>query len=137
MQIDYYKPETIRGAVKGVDSVFLVTPFQFDMVEFTSNILREAMKNDVKFMVMRSSQLAADLEHENTVGRIHRQEEKIIEESEVPYTFLRPNAFMQNFLNFFGHTIRTPNALYLPAGDQRVSFIDARDIAAVSCTGTD
>ena len=57
MQIDYYKPETIRGAVKGVDSVFLVTPFQFDMVEFTSNILREVRKNDVKFMVMLSSLL--------------------------------------------------------------------------------
>ena len=35
---------------------------------------------------------------------------------------------MQNFLNFFGHTIKTQNAFYLPAGDQRVSFIDARDI---------
>jgi uncharacterized protein YbjT (DUF2867 family) len=36
---------------------------------------------------------------------------------------------MQNFLNFFGHTIKTHNAFYLPAGDQRISFIDVRDIA--------
>jgi uncharacterized protein YbjT (DUF2867 family) len=132
MQIDYYKPETIREAVKGVDSVFLVTPFQFDMVEFASSILRESRKNDIKFMVMLSSLLAADLKHENTVGRLHRQEEKIIEESEIPYTILRPNAFMQNFLNFFGHTIKTQNGFYLPAGDQKVSFIDTRDIAAVA-----
>jgi uncharacterized protein YbjT (DUF2867 family) len=81
---------------------------------------------------MLSSLLAADLEHENTVGRLHRQEEKIIEESGIPYIILRPNAFMQNFLNFFGHTIKTQNAFYLPAGDQRVSFIDTRDIASVA-----
>ncbi len=131
-QIDYSKPETIREAVKGVDSVFLVTPFQFDMVEFTSNILREVRKSDIKFILMLSSLLAADLEHENTVGRLHRQEEKIIQESGIPYTILRPNAFMQNFLNFFGHTIKTQNAFYLPAGDQSISFIDTRDIAAVA-----
>ena len=122
IQIDYYKPETIRDAIKGVDSIFLITPFQFDMVEFASSILKEAWKNDIKLMVMLSSLLAADLEHENTVGRLHRQEEKIIEESEIPYTILRPNAFMQNFLNFFGHTIKTQNAFYLPAGDQKISF---------------
>jgi uncharacterized protein YbjT (DUF2867 family) len=39
---------------------------------------------------------------------------------------------MQNFLNFFGYTIKTQNAFYLPAGDQRVGFIDVRDIAAVA-----
>jgi uncharacterized protein YbjT (DUF2867 family) len=39
---------------------------------------------------------------------------------------------MQNFVNYFGHTIRTHNAFYLPAGDGKVSFVDAKDIAAVS-----
>jgi uncharacterized protein YbjT (DUF2867 family) len=132
IQIDYNKPETLREAARDVDSVFLVTPFQSDMVELTSNLLREAKKNDVEFMVMLSSLLAADLEHENTVGRLHRQEERIVEESGIPSTFLRPNAFMQNFLNFFGYTIKTHDAFYLPAGDQKVSFIDVRDIAAVA-----
>lgn len=132
VQIDYHKSETISKAVKDVDRVFLVTPFQSDMVELTSNLLRESKKNNVKFMVMLSSLLAADLEHETIVGRLHRQEEKIIEESGIPCTFLRPNAFMQNFVNFFGLTIKTQNAIYLPAGDQKVAFIDVRDIAAVA-----
>ena len=132
IQIDYNKSETLREAVRDADSIFLVTPFQSDMVELTSNLLREAKKNDVEFMVMLSSFLAADLEHETTVGRLHRQEEKIIDESGISSTFLRPNAFMQNFLNFFGHTIKTHDAFYLPAEDQKVSFIDVRDIAAVA-----
>ena len=39
---------------------------------------------------------------------------------------------MQNFINFFGQTIKTQNAFYLPVGDGKVSFVDVRDIAAVA-----
>jgi uncharacterized protein YbjT (DUF2867 family) len=67
-----------------------------------------------------------------TIGRIHREEEKIIEESGIPFTLLRPPAFMQNFITQFGYTIRTHNAFYVPAGDAKISFVDARDVAAVA-----
>jgi uncharacterized protein YbjT (DUF2867 family) len=67
-----------------------------------------------------------------TIGRIHREEEKIIEESGIPFTFLRPPAFMQNFITQFGYTIRTQDAFYVPAGIAKISFVDARDVAAVS-----
>ncbi len=65
-------------------------------------------------------------------NRAYRHEEKVIEESGIPYTFLRPNAFMQNFVNFYGHTIKTKNAFYLPAGNGKISLVDVRDIAAVA-----
>lgn len=71
----------------------------------------------------------ADLE---TFGRSHRQAEKIIEESGIPYTFLRPNGFMQNFLNYYGQSIKTQSAFYLPAGDGKLGLVDVRDIAAVA-----
>jgi antibiotic biosynthesis monooxygenase (ABM) superfamily enzyme len=38
-------------------------------------------------------------------------EEKIIQESGIPYTFLRPSAFMQNFVTQFGNTIKTKTDL--------------------------
>jgi len=41
---------------------------------------------------------------------------------------------MQNFVNFFGQTIRTQSAFYIPAGDGKVSFVEARDC---SCGHTD
>ena len=66
------------------------------------------------------------------MGRIYREEEKIIEESGIPFTFLRPPVFMQNFITQFGYTIRTHKAFYIPAGDAKISFVDARDVAAVS-----
>ena len=39
---------------------------------------------------------------------------------------------MQNFISFFGQTIKNQNAFYLPAGNGKVSFVDVRDIAAVA-----
>jgi uncharacterized protein YbjT (DUF2867 family) len=39
---------------------------------------------------------------------------------------------MQNFVTQFGHTIRTQNAFNVPAGDAKMSFVDARDIAAIA-----
>jgi uncharacterized protein YbjT (DUF2867 family) len=39
---------------------------------------------------------------------------------------------MQNLVNYFGYTIKTQNAIFLPAGEGKVSLIDARDIAAVA-----
>jgi uncharacterized protein YbjT (DUF2867 family) len=76
--------------------------------------------------------MGADAEPGITPSRLHRQAEKIIEESEIPFTFLRPNFFMQNFVNFFSQTIKNQNAFYVPAGDAKVSFVDVRDIAAVA-----
>lgn len=56
------------------------------------------------------SSLVVEVKPEITIGRLHKQEEKIIEESGIPYTFLRANFFMQNFVTFYGNTIKTQNA---------------------------
>ena len=128
-QIDFNKPETLREALKSTDKVFLLTPFQSDMVQHSSNMLAE-IKNagNIKHIV-KLSVMGADFE---PGGRLHRQVEKMIEDSGIAYTFLRPNAFMQNFVNFYSHTIKEQGVLSLPAGDGKVSFVDARDIAAVA-----
>jgi uncharacterized protein YbjT (DUF2867 family) len=39
---------------------------------------------------------------------------------------------MQNIVTFYGSIIKTQIAFYLPAGNHKVSFVDARDIAAVA-----
>jgi uncharacterized protein YbjT (DUF2867 family) len=131
VNMDYNKPETIVDALNGVDKLFLITLPTPNMNEISSSLIKEAKKNDVKHIV-KLSVIDADAEPGIMIGRLHRQEEKIIEESGIPYTFLRCGAFMQNFINFFGQTIKTQNAIYLPAGDGKVSFVDVRDIAAVA-----
>jgi len=39
---------------------------------------------------------------------------------------------MQNFVNFYGHAIKTKNAFYFPAVNAKISLVDVRDIAAVA-----
>jgi uncharacterized protein YbjT (DUF2867 family) len=131
VQLDYDKPDTLEAAFRDVDKLFLLTPFQSNMVDLTSNLVREAKNARVKYIV-KQSVMGADAEPGITPGRLHRQAEKIIEESEIPFTFLRPNFFMQNFVNFYSHSIKTQGAFYAPAGDAKVSFVDVRDIASVA-----
>lgn len=131
VSIDFYKPETIADAFRHVDRVFLLTPPSQDMTNLYSTLITEAKKNDIKYIV-KLSVIGADIEPGIIIGRLHRQEEKIIEESGIPYTFLRSGAFMQNFVNFFGQTIREQNAIYLPVGEGKVSFVDVRDIASAA-----
>jgi uncharacterized protein YbjT (DUF2867 family) len=77
VQIDYYKPETLV-AVKDVDRVFIVTPFQSDMVELTSNLLKEIknagnIKQILKLSVPRRDDAA---DSDIIADRLHRQAEK-------------------------------------------------------------
>jgi uncharacterized protein YbjT (DUF2867 family) len=132
VNMDYNKPETIADALNHVNKLFLLTLPSPNMADNASSLVKEAKKkNDLKHIV-KLSVLEADAEPGTTIGRLHRQEEKIIEESGIPYTFLCSGAFMQNFVNFFGQTIKHQNVFYIPAGEGKVSFVDVRDIAAVA-----
>lgn len=130
IQLDLNSTDIFASAFQGVDKLFLLTPFQSNMVDLTSNLVNEAKKTKIKYIV-KQSVMGADAEPGITPSRLHRQAEKI-EESGIPFTFLRPNFFMQNFVNFFSQTIKSQNAFYVPAGDSKVSFVDVRDIAAVA-----
>ena len=131
VQIDYDNIEGLESAFKDVDKLFLLTHPSSKTVEHESNLVTEAEKSGIKHIVkqsIRGADLGADVE----AMRLHRQAEKLIEDSGIPYTFLRPNEFMQGFINFQGTTIKSNNAFYIPAEDAKVSFVDARDIAAVA-----
>jgi uncharacterized protein YbjT (DUF2867 family) len=66
------------------------------------------------------------------LAKIHRAVEKAIESSGLKWTFLRPNGFMQNVVNYMGETIRSEGAFYSSTGDAKISHVDVRDIAAVA-----
>lgn len=129
--LDYNKPESMKEALKDVDKLFLLTPDAPNAHELASNLVNEARTAGVRHIV-KQSMIGADLKANAEVMRLHRQAEQIIEESGIPYTFLRPNESMQNFINFHGHSIKNNNAFYLPMESAKVSVVDVRDIAAVA-----
>lgn len=131
VEIDYNNPETLVAAFKDVDKLYLLTPASPRAAELATNLVNEAKKAGIRHIVKQSI-IGADRVLDVAHLRLHHQAEKIIEESGIPFTFLRPNDFMQNFVNFYSPTIKSKNALYLPAEDAKVSFVDVRDIAAIA-----
>lgn len=132
---DYQKPETLREALRSVDKLFLLTPETPIAAELASNAVSEAKKAGIRHIVKQSVQSADSTAAATIVStiRLHGQAKKIIEESGIPYTFLRPGEFMQNFIRWYSGTIKEQGAFYLPAAeDTKVSFVDVRDIAAVA-----
>lgn len=133
VELDYNKPASIDKALDNIDKMFLLTPTDPNLVEFTSNLVKAAKNTTagkVKHIV-KLSHIRADAKPQIQITRLHRQAEKVIEESGIPFTFLRPNFFMQNFL-YYGQTENNQTSFYLPVEDGKVSFVDVRDIASVA-----
>lgn len=130
-EVDYSDRSTIEAAFRGIESLYLLTPFVPGQVEIATLLVDIARKAGVRHIVKQSA-LGADSPSPITLGVLHRRAEVYIEESGIPYTFLRPNSFMQNFINFQGATIKAEGKIYLPLGEGKVSYIDARDIARVA-----
>jgi uncharacterized protein YbjT (DUF2867 family) len=129
--LDYNKPETLVKAFKDIDKLYLLTPASPKAAELAANLIKEAKKAGIR-QILKQSIMWADSGLDVAALRLHLQAEKMIEESGIPFIFLRPNDFMQNFVNFYSPTIKSNNGLYLPAGDAKVSFVDVRDIAATA-----
>ncbi|MBI5815132.1 MAG: SDR family oxidoreductase [Nitrospinae bacterium] len=117
----------LNRVFEGGKALFLLTPFFPQMAQLTSGIAAAAKHAGISHIVRLSGMGA---EHEQiTLAKWHRAAERAVEESGVAWTHLRPNSFMQNYVNFHSHSIKEQGAFYLPHGNGAVSFVDTRDIA--------
>lgn len=127
---DFTRAETFVPALAGVDRLFLLIPSSAEGEQQQRNFVDAATRSRVKHIV-KLSQFAADERAPGRFQRYHAAVENHILGSGIPYTFLRPNLFMQGLLNF-RYTILSQGAFYASAGDARVSVVDVRDIAAIA-----
>ena len=121
--------DSLALAFQDVDSFFSVTPYVENLVELGINAVEAAKHAGVSYIV-RSSLMHAS-ESSITLRQWHREVEKAVEASGIPYTILQPNTFMQSLL-MNADTVKSANALFMPQGDGKVSAVDVRDIAAVA-----
>lgn len=126
---DLSKPATLTPAFEDVERFFSVTPFVENLVELGTNAIEAAKNAGVRYMVRSSAVGASD--DGITMSRWHREVEKAVEGSHIPYTILQPNTFMQSYF-MQAETIKRGDGFYMPQADGRVSLIDVRDIAAVA-----
>lgn len=128
--LDYTAPDTWKAAFDGVGKVFLATPVPLvdNQVDLAARLIDAAKLAGVRHIV-RLSGAGADALPGISLARWHRTIERYLIGSGLAFTILRPMSFMQNFVNYY-HPV--DGRIYLPLGSGKVSYVDARDIAAVA-----
>lgn len=129
VRFDWNEPATWGGALDGVERVYLVPPIgSSDPAAVMLPFLRRARDAGVHRAVLLSS--SAIPVGGPAVGQVHAALPGLFEQ----WAVLRPSWFMQNFTGSMPHarSIRDEGAIMSAAGDGRVGFVDAEDIAAVA-----
>jgi uncharacterized protein YbjT (DUF2867 family) len=123
---DLDRPKTIDAALAGVDRVFLLTTQSRRQPDWEREVIQAATRAGVSHLV-KLSVFRADGHSPLRIARQHHLAERVLEQSGLVATILRPVFFMQNLLGMVRDgTISTA------AGNGRVAMVDARDIAAVA-----
>ena len=127
---DFTDVETYKTALDGCEILFLLRPPQISEVEkYFKPLVDTCKKKGVKHIVFLSVQ---GVEKSKMIP--HHKIEKLIVDSKIPYTFLRPAYFMQNFTTTLHNDLVNKKRIYLPAGNAKFTLVDVRDIGAVSAT---
>jgi uncharacterized protein YbjT (DUF2867 family) len=122
----------VAAAVKGIDTVVLITTMHPNAFEQTKAVLSAAKAAGVR-KVVRISALKADPDGPTANTRLHGQTDNAIQASGLTYVILRPHFFMQNLFTA-AQSIAADGAMYFGMGDGKMGMIDVRDI--VGCTET-
>ncbi len=127
---DFNDIASMEAALEGVDKIFLLSVTSPEIPRLQGNVARAAARKGVRHIVKVSAHGTAP-DSPIGIARFHAQAEEAIRESGIPFTFLRPQSFMQNLI-FDRETIIDRGEIYNHAGDGRIAMIDARDIAAAA-----
>ncbi|MGB2692270.1 MAG: SDR family oxidoreductase [Thermodesulfobacteriota bacterium] len=122
------KPDSIKKAMDGVESAFLLSPVTDNQFKLEKHFIDAAKKAGVQ-NVVKYSAIGADTDSPSQILRSHGESEKYLKKSGLGYTIIRPNIFMQTFVEFNGHDIRKKKQLKLPLRNAKCGFIDERDTA--------
>jgi uncharacterized protein YbjT (DUF2867 family) len=132
---DVDRPDTMRAALEGVNKLFVIAPFVPDMAAWHEKVAAAAKSAGSIELVVKSSVTGARAPTTDpppgAVPLGHWKGEEAFRSS-FPTTVIRPNIFMQHFLTVPGLYQARADRFYLPTGTARVSWLDARDIAAAA-----
>ena len=128
LQFDFTDFGSYMTALNDCDILFLVRPPQISEVQkYFKPIIDTCVHKGVKHIVFLSVQ---GVEKSKIIP--HHKIERLIVDSKIQYTFLRPAYFMQNFTTTLHNDLVNRRCIYLPAGDAKFTLVDVRDIGEVS-----
>lgn len=109
-----------------MQAVFLLSGY-----EGLEGALARMRSTGVQRVVLLSSSAAPSRDLSNAVARYHVLSEDAVRESGLPWTFLRPNSFMSNTLQW-AEQIRSGDVVRAPFAGVPVATIDPDDLGAVA-----
>ncbi|UXR63710.1 SDR family oxidoreductase [Bdellovibrio bacteriovorus] len=130
MQLPFENRYLLEQALRNVDVLAFIQPLCEDMLKQAENVIAAARASGVQF-VLKVSGLGASPVSPYLFQRIQGDADEMLQESGLRYCILRPNIYMQCFLKIH-HEALMQGILYLPQGEGRTSFVDARDVAEVA-----
>ncbi len=128
----FEQPETLHAALAGIDTAFLLSPSTPEQVHLQRNFVDIAKRTGVRHLVKLSGAGASE-DNPQQFARWHWQVEQYIRSSGIPFTFVQPVYFMQNFLGKDTAQMLAQQGRFAAPikADLRFTIVDTRDIAAV------
>lgn len=125
---DYDDAASVAKAVDGVDVLYLLSAGP-DLARHEANVIAAAKKAGVKRIVKHS--VAGAQYGGHPIANWHQAGEKLLAESGVAWTVLRPGSFASNAL-MWADSVRAQSVAYGNLGDASLPVIDPNDIADVA-----
>jgi uncharacterized protein YbjT (DUF2867 family) len=127
---DYADKQSLRKALNGVTSVYVVCSPIPQLVELESNMVDACKEAGVRHVVQNSALGAGD--YSKSFPSWHRKVEDKLKATGMSYTILRPNGFLQNIVAYNAPSIRAQGVFYAAMSDAKVCYLDVGDIAVVA-----
>jgi uncharacterized protein YbjT (DUF2867 family) len=125
---DFLDPSTWAEAFTGVDRLFLLRPPPIsDVQQHLFPVIDAALERGIRHIVFLSLQGV-----QFNRATPHHAVENYLKERSAPYTFLRPNFFMQNLSTTYRDDIRDRGEIFVPASRARTAFVDTDDLGRVA-----
>lgn len=126
--MDYTQTDSIKNALSQANKVFLVPPMDPNMPTMMKNVL-DSMES-IKYIVCISAS-GADANSTFPLLRAHGEIKEAIINKGIPYTFLAPAHFYQNYIEFCLKSILEEDTFYFPQGNTKKSMIDTFDTGEI------
>lgn len=122
---DFSNENAFAAALDGVEAVYMVTNQSDAFKADLQRMVQQVQQAGVERFVM----LSAEGDPESDIFFVRRtgELEAIVRNTDLDWTFLRPDWFMQNFAGFVA-----AGMVMFPDGPGKTSFVDVRDIAEVA-----
>jgi len=129
---NYDSSDSLRLAMQGIDRLMFISSSEVaNRVKQHQNVVRAAQATGVGHIYYTS--FARKSESENSplwiVAESHIKTEQWIKESDIPYTILKNNLYMDFIPGFIGDQVLERNVIYLPAENGRASVVLRSELA--------